>query len=76
MSCSGCKQVVTVAKGYAYLMFGVNEKLSKQRMKVCRNCPKFNSDGSCSICGCDMAAKTRLPQEQCPDKKPKWLRAA
>jgi hypothetical protein len=80
MCCGGVKKTIkTVGKittGYAYLMFGVNEELSKQRMKICRNCPKFKNP-SCTLCGCEMAAKTRLPQESCSDtKNPRWLRTA
>lgn len=78
MGCSGCgvKKIVPIVKGYAYLMFGVNEELSTKRMKICRNCTKFQNP-ACLLCGCDMAAKTRLPQEQCADtKNPKWLRTA
>ena len=72
MCCGGMKKAKKIATGYAYLMFGVNEKLSKKRMRICRNCPNLKG-GDCVICGCDMAAKTRLPAEICPDKKPKWL---
>lgn len=78
MSCSGCgkKKVVNIVRGYAYLMFGINEDLSKKRLKICKNCAYFENP-SCKICGCDMAAKTRLPQEQCADtKKTRWLREA
>jgi hypothetical protein len=71
MCCPGNK-VKKIVTGYAYLMFGVNEELSKQRMRICRNCPKFEG-GACKICGCEMAAKTRLPAETCPMNPPKWL---
>ena len=28
----------------------------------------------CGICGCYLAAKLRLEEEQCPDIPPKWKR--
>lgn len=77
MCCNGVKKTVKtvgkIATGYAYLMFGVNEELSKKRLRICRNCPKFKNP-ACTICGCEMAAKTRLPQESCPINK--WQRVA
>lgn len=73
MSCCPSKKTIgKVITGTAYLMFGINEELSKRRMKICRNCVHLKS-GSCEICGCDMAKKTRLPAEICPHKTPKWL---
>lgn len=80
MCCKGIKKTVNtatkIATGYAYLAMGINDELSKERMKICRNCPKFESP-VCKICGCDMKAKTRLPNEECADSKNRrWLRAA
>jgi hypothetical protein len=80
MCCTGVKKTVKtvtkIATGYAYLAMGINEELSKERLKICRNCINFESP-ACKICGCDMAAKTRLPNEECPDKRNRrWLRAA
>jgi hypothetical protein len=72
MGCKGCSTAKKIFTGYAYLMFGVNNDLSARRMKICRNCVKLVGP-SCTICGCEMEAKTRLPAEICPDKKPKWL---
>jgi hypothetical protein len=78
MCCNRVKKTAKVlgniARGYAYLAGGVNEDLSKQRMKICRNCPKLLSGMVCAVCGCSVAAKSRIPEEECPAKK--WLKAA
>lgn len=76
MCCTGMAKTVDKAKriatGYLYLAGGVNEELSKERMKFCNNCPRLVGGLVCSICGCECHAKTRLPEESCPDKEPKW----
>ena len=81
MCCSRVKKTVDkavkIATGYAYLAAGVNEELSEQRMKICNNCPNLRGGLVCVICGCEMHAKTRLPLEECPDKKnQRWLAVA
>lgn len=76
MSCSSCppkkNKIARIATGFAYLAAGVNNELSEQRLKICYNCPKLVGGIICGICGCSVAAKTRLPGESCPLKKPKW----
>lgn len=78
MCCKGVKKTVksvkNIATGYAYLALGVNPELSKKRMKICNNCPFVVQGIICSICGCELHAKTRLPNEQCADEKNRrWL---
>lgn len=41
------------------------------RLDKCINC-EFRVENQCSICTCDVNAKTLLLMEQCPKKK--WLR--
>jgi len=73
MCCKGIKKTAKKAKqiaiGYAYLAAGVNEELSARRVRICRNCPNLMGGMVCAICGCEVHAKTRLPEEECPDKK-------
>lgn len=90
MSCSSCppteknekgkkvslgSKIVRVATGFRYLAAGINEELSQKRLKVCYNCPRLMGGMVCSICGCEVHAKTRLPEEKCPETKPgpRWL---
>lgn len=81
MPCSGCPAVHTVfkgiknvARGYAYLALGVNQELGKKRFAICSNCPHIRGGLTCNLCGCDMAAKSRLPEVECADPKNKrWL---
>jgi rubrerythrin len=42
-----------------------NEKRAADRMNVCRECDKFTGY-RCRVCGCVMAAKTRIPSAKCP----------
>lgn len=61
-----------IATGFAYLAAGVNDSLSASRMKICYNCPKLVGGLVCSVCGCSVDAKTRLPEESCPENK--WMK--
>lgn len=80
MCCTGVKKTAknlkNIATGYAYLAAGTNSELSQKRMKICNNCPHFVGGLICRICGCEMHAKTRLPQEQCSDTKNRRWSAA
>jgi hypothetical protein len=66
-------QAAQVARGWYYLAAGVNDELSAARMKFCYNCPHLVGGLVCNLCGCEAHAKTRLPEQQCPDKPPRWL---
>lgn len=63
-----CDKPIAIATGWAYLALGVNEDLSKQRLKICNNCP-YKQGNTCKQCGCTLDAKTRLPAEFCPIHK-------
>jgi hypothetical protein len=78
MCCSSLKKTAKVMKdiavSHAYLVAGTNEELSQRRMKICANCPHLRGGIVCSKCGCDMPAKTRLPESQCEDENNRrWL---
>ena len=56
----------------------------QQRLAICAACPALTR-GMCGkllaalapdarTCGCVVRIKARLPQEQCPDVPPRWLR--
>ena len=41
----------------------VSPETAAQRMKICKDCPKLNKVlglDICSVCGCNMAIKTKL----------------
>lgn len=41
------------------------EPLFKDRLSICKTCPK-NRAGICTLCGCVLQAKTRSLEEECP----------
>jgi len=43
----------------------VNERLQNQRLRECHTCPQLSS-GTCSLCGCVVAFKTRVRAASCP----------
>ncbi len=68
-----------IVEGYSNLIKRDEEieKLAKQRLSVCEDCP-FNSKNNsmlgsmipyCTKCGCILAAKVRNEKGQCPEKK-------
>jgi hypothetical protein len=38
------------------------------RMKICNTCPNYEAP-RCTLCGCFMIAKTKIPQARCPAGK-------
>lgn len=80
MCCGKVKTVANkaanIARSYLYLANGTNEELSQERVKICSNCPRLVGGLVCSLCGCEVHAKTRLPAETCPDKEPRWRAVA
>ncbi len=60
----------------------VNRQTAEKRLAICRKCPKLVPETKifgvaidrpwCSICLCDMKAKTRLAGRRCPANPPKW----
>jgi Family of unknown function (DUF6171) len=43
----------------------VNERLQNQRLRECYACPQL-TNGTCSMCGCVVAFKTRVKAATCP----------
>jgi flavoprotein len=62
------------------------EMVIKARRDICRGCPNatlnaqrldrpskgLTTASQCRVCGCLIAAKTRLASEKCPASPPKW----
>lgn len=58
------------------------EALSKERMKICNQCPELDEAGThcivpgtypcCKLCGCAMEVKSRNPNSVCPSEENKW----
>jgi hypothetical protein len=44
------------------------EEHAKKRISICVDCPLFNKNKTCKICGCYMPAKARSPKSHCPKK--------
>ena len=44
---------------------------AEDRLKICSTCP-YNSDGTCVLCGCELAIKVTKESESCPHVPPKW----
>ena len=46
------------------------EQMAKERIEICNQCPeRMKSINVCGLCHCPLIAKTRSPQEQCPQGK-------
>lgn len=60
-----CKNII---KGYRFLLWGMNNKLSKKRMSKCLDCDLLRW-WFCKDCGCFIPAKTRVEDEDCPLEK-------
>ena len=41
-------------------------KLSKERIDICKQCPEFTDLKFCKKCGCIMPLKTRILKAKCP----------
>lgn len=46
-------------------MFYPETAQQADRLRVCETCP-LRADNRCSVCGCFLHAKTKLPDEHCP----------
>jgi|TARA_B110000879_G_scaffold129707_1_gene170411 molybdenum cofactor biosynthesis enzyme MoaA len=52
------------------LMIGLAKpKVSKERLEICKACPRLRASSVCSLCGCFMQAKTKLENATCPENK-------
>ena len=68
------KKVKNIIEGHYNNLSGGNEELGKERLNVCSGCAKFHKNfclTSRGRCGCYLPAKTKVEDEECPDKK--WL---
>lgn len=43
------------------------QEKAEERLKICKSCDLFKN-GSCSLCGCNMAIKVKLKSSKCPLK--------
>lgn len=76
-----------IIKGVINHLFGRNKKLSEKRLQICKGCDYYDKNGeselavfpntpACSLCGCVLAWKTKIPSEKCTmaefNQEPKW----
>jgi hypothetical protein len=48
----------------------VPDHIAEERLNICLSCDKlYKPTKSCKLCGCFMAAKTKLAKQACPVKK-------
>jgi len=59
-----------VFQGFRYWIFKTDkvEKLSKARLRICKECQPDNM-AFCEQCGCPLTTKTRSPEAKCPLEK-------
>lgn len=48
--------------------FKIRKDLGEKRFAVCQQCPHLKND-RCTLCGCFMKAKSKIPGAQCPIQK-------
>lgn len=71
-------EILDGLKNYVYQTDHV-EKVAKQRMEICNECPLIDLKGSkcfapgtqpcCGSCGCSLKLKTRSIDDACPEGK-------
>jgi hypothetical protein len=61
--------VESVGEAMAGNSITVNERLHAQRMRECVSCPQLSRSGTCGLCGCIVAMKTRVKAASCPAGK-------
>lgn len=58
--------IKNILKGFWNKFANKEKNLSNIRMNICNKCK--DKDGAwCGICGCLLDAKTRVPEEHCPN---------
>ena len=62
------KKCINIIKGYWFLSWGMNDKLSRERMSKCLECDLLKR-WFCKDCGCFVPAKTRVKGESCSQGK-------
>ena len=40
---------------------------ASHRLRICKRCPYLTRDARCTLCGCFVRAKTKVPTEKCPN---------
>ena len=62
-----------IFKGFIFSIFSKNQKLSENRMRFCKVCPKkgkyLGVIDKCNECGCLLNLKTRVSESSCPINK-------
>lgn len=63
--------LITDAKKLINGLMSPETDLSVRRQAICARCPLLRRGAvdTCGDCGCVIVAKTRLPQESCPQGK-------
>jgi len=64
------KKIQSIFIGWWFWITNRNNKLAKERLKICSTC-EYRVGLICGSCGCVLKAKARLPEEICPYSK--WL---
>ena len=63
------RKVINIIKGWYYKAFDKHHDLYKQRIEICNRCEKkvtlTKNFTVCSVCGCELSAKTRVLSEKC-----------
>jgi hypothetical protein len=59
------------------------EEMAKKRLALCAKCEFIDNTGDrcyvpgtqpcCSLCGCKLSFKTRVPEERCEAEQPRWI---
>lgn len=59
------------------------EEMAAKRLAICQGCEFIDNTGDrcyipythpcCSLCGCKLALKTRVPEERCEASQPRWI---
>lgn len=80
MACSICKQnlkrVVNAGKAASKVVRAMvngervwsEAHMKYKRLQICKSC-RYYKNGWCDSCGCNLAAKTTLATESCPEGK-------
>ena len=59
------KKCGNIIRGYWFLLWGMNDELSRTRVAKCMKCDLLKR-WFCKNCGCFIPAKTRVKDESCP----------
>lgn len=62
---SKLSEIVSGWKNYVFKS-EEHEKLAKDRIELCIECPEFSVAKRCKKCGCFMPAKVRSEKSNCP----------